>query len=337
MNLNFGSRIWLYGPIALGLIVLIAWHGLWRAATHTIQSETDKAFAQLGPGVSARYDDFSRKGFPFIFRGAFNDVEFQGPDFAYSTPTIFVDALPYDLSRVIFTAADSQRLTIGGAEIDLNAPDAKASVEKDDSRGWLFKLSGGDAPIVGVSQTASVETARFLLNAGPPLGATAQPPGAMHEIDASLVAETMQIAVGGQTGTIDRLELAMLTRAPKALFDDRFATSGPLAPPEIDVNRLAVTIGRSSLTVRGAITFDAQGRANGRLNTRIESPTDLATFLYDASVLNRQEADALMGAMTLAALAGGGAVNTTIILDKGDVRLLGVRVGKAPRLRLPNR
>ena len=124
----------------------------------------------------------------------------------------------------------------------------------------------------------------------------------------------------------------------RATFDgpwDRAAIEGE--PPllrALDIRDLTFTWGKLDLRGKGALTADADGRAEGGLDLRARNWRQMLRVAEDSGALAPGVASALRGGLGLLARLGGDRDTLEVRLDFSDGRtFLGpVPIGRAPRL-----
>ena len=357
------SRRLVIGAFVLAAIALLGWRQLWRVGAETMRTETDRFIAaQAAIGYDAAYERFSTSGFPFYLRGALHEARITqgsmqgatedatrgngqpsrpGATLVYETPRIHIDALPYALDRLIFSAPEPQRLTLGGEKFELRARRGRASIEADKERGWRLKISAPEAFLkvdgqtpeqsseMAPETTLETSTGRIVVNAAPNTAAdeeknpnedvarTEKQSGQLIDIGATV--EDISVATAEGRQDIDRIEASLIA-----------------GETSLTLRGLAIAIGEARLTATGSLKVDEAGYLAGRIRTRLSKPAAFAEIITASGLLDPDEAAALTGALALAALAGGGEVRAPLVLENGEISTLGVRLGDAPRLREPS-
>ena len=327
------SRVLLLAPIGLAVVIFGAWYAVWSKGVETIRTYADEFLAESSShSINAEYGAYHARGFPFLMRGVFEDLNLSNDEFSYSTDAVIVDALPYDLNRIIFSAQKEQHLNVRGMDFILRAPDSRLSVERHDQRGWMVKTSNGEVPIEFTNSQSSVTAARLLINVAP--AEDSADPELADKIDISLTASELAAILSDRSGTLDTLGASVtLTHDPAGLnqrIDGRPDWQSLNAAAEIHGIELAT--GGSRLAMNGVLRIDRTGRLAGRLSTELTNPSDLLDFLEDIGAVKPRLRSTLDGAMTLAAIAGGGVIRTKVEFKDGDARIFGIRVAAAPRI-----
>ena len=114
--MNFSSRVFLYLPIALLLLIGTAFGVYWRQAAGKLEQKLDAMQTHAAmPGVTVRYGARSVSGFPFNLDVVFTDfrvsVETGHGPFVWRTEKFALHALTYGADKTIFEAAGNQSFT----------------------------------------------------------------------------------------------------------------------------------------------------------------------------------------------------------------------------------
>ena len=113
--MNYSNRIWIYGPVALLLIIIIAYCAWWKFAADRVAEWLDaKNGRQVMPGVTFAFAEKDVGGFPFRIDVVLGGVTFQhiGRDgeTAWRSEKLAFHVLPYDFGHYIFEAAGLQSI-----------------------------------------------------------------------------------------------------------------------------------------------------------------------------------------------------------------------------------
>lgn len=306
------NKWFLYGPFIAAGVILLLWFALWRSGAEAMKrSLAEFREAQAADGIAVDYAPLKPDGFPFFLRGVVDKLSVVKGGTRYECERLFIDALPYALDRIIFSCGGEQRLTTPKRVWMINAPDARASIERDRKRGWMVRAETGKASASAGSIEARIDAAT--INAAP------------HErgsqsIDASM--RFVGVAVTGPQGgyALDRLDAAGAVSA--ALPGDG---------REIKILGLEAVIGETIVKAEGAVFIPVAGDPQGRFDTRIEKPAGLAHLLSDAKLLTAEEAVVAQNGLAMLAVASGGAVSAPVELGNGELRLAGFRLARLSR------
>jgi hypothetical protein len=304
---NTGANRWfLYGPFLAAGVILAGWRLLWQAGAATMREHLEEfAAAQSAEGSAVAYEPLVSRGFPFFLRGVTENFSIARGDARYECDRLYIDALPYAPGRIIFSCGAEQRLIIPDGAWTINAKDARASIERDEERGWMAKADTGGASAFrdDVEVSVGAATVNFA-------------PGAA---DPALIDVSMRIVKVGVTRpasgyALDRIDAAVSL------------SGGAPAERTVDVHGLEAIIGETVVRAKGKISLLADGDARGRLNARVEKPVGLARALADARLLDAEEAKAAETGLAMFAVASGGAITAPIDLENGEVRLAGLLI-----------
>lgn len=263
---------------------------------------------------------FSTRGFPFFLRGAARDVTVSGGRLRYAAPTVFVDALPIAPTRVVLTAPELQLLDLGRlGKFRIETKGARASIgagrngeaRPKTSKDWRLDAQADEL-------TATSEDGQIRLGAKGLLVKTA--PAGARGWRASLFA-----------GAVDWTQNDHHASAEKLLLDAAAAVKGAVV--EIDLKRLELQAGASTVAPKGPLTVGEDGELRGVLTARIADPADFTRFLAALGALDEKDADRAAAALTFVALGPGGVVEAPIELKDGAARIAGVKIAKLPKLR----
>lgn len=301
------GRWFLYGPFIAAGIILAAWFMLWRSGAALMRDSLDEfAAAQKAEGTIVAYEPLSARGFPFYLRGAVQNFSVARGDDRYQCAKLFIDALPYAPDRIIFSCAGDQLLSAAGEVWTINAKDARASVERDDKRGWLAKIETGKASAFNNDIEAMLGGA--IINIAP--GAD----GA-EGVDATMRLTDIGVTRPASGYAVDRIDAAA-------------TVSGAAGRRIVRLHGLEAVIGDTNLKAEGEIEFPSHEDARGRLNARVEKPAGLAQTFSDAGLLGDKDAKTAEAALAMLAVASGGAIAAPIDIENGEVRLAGLKIAR---------
>jgi hypothetical protein len=192
----------------------------------------------------------------------------------------------------------------------IRAESARASLEAAES-GWLFKAEA--ASLDGAKKAERVTTGRGVINIAPDLKSDGAYAVSFRLFDAALQnphGETMIARVDGA------LSLAIEAR--------RLAVYG------LDVDK-----GAALAKVSGELTAGAAGYLEGTLAASIENPGAISETLRVLGAVKAEDARAVEAGLALLGAAGGGKIAAPLVFAEGEMRLAGVRIGKAPKIGQP--
>lgn len=308
------NRWFLYGPFLVAALALAAWFPVWRAGAGTMREAlADFAAAQATRGAVVDYAPLRARGFPFFLRGVVDGFSLRTDDGSYSCSRLFIDALPYQLDRIVFSCGGDQRATVDGRDWKINAADARASIEQDRDRGWIIRSETGAFKAEGSGESYSAQS--VMLNLAP------------GETDSAVLDISFR-AVGGAMSTAPEFEIARIDAALKINQPDAFGRR------RIDVLGLEALINGSALTARGAL-YEQAGAYEGRLDAELEKPVGLARAGAALGLLTPDETRAAEAGLAMLAVAAGGKIAAPIIIQDETVSLAGVTLGRSARADQP--
>ena len=315
------SRRWLYIPFAIAAIIMIAYYGLWRVAANTMeQTAAQWTEEQRAAGYDIAHQGISRKGFPFYLRLKVDAPTVTTPEgWRWQAPILFVDALPYDLTRVIFSPFGEQSLSLGAKEQwIMNAEEAKASIGVDKKRGWVFSLSIKNGLASNGTDKGSI--GQLDMDLAP--SAADIPSATLMLVAANIGAETAD-----SSWALDQFNLALeLTHAGAFALDnglDVWQYSGG----KLIVSALEAQQETGTVRLNGDFSLDDNYYPAGRLDAEITNPAAITNWLADAKLMAPAEAETTGAQLTLLAIAGGGKIQAPIEFADGAVEISGVTLG----------
>lgn len=319
------KRLWLYLPFAAGAAILFAYWLLWRTVAGEIKvGVEDWAIDQREAGLDVAHGRVFAEGFPFFLRVHVESPSIEAPGVgAWSTDRLTLDALPYDLNRMIFSIRSDQRLRLdNGGDWTIAADDFRASIANDKARDWVFSMTIANAEALRNDAPALARAGSLIFDLSP----AAEDRSTMV---LSLAAADLAAGDAATPIALDGLRTVVAARQAQALSDPAVwrALGGALV-----VSGLEAEAGTSRLSVSGAITLDAANRPSGELKSIIAAPGPFIQSLADAGLVEPQSAERTAAALTLAAIAGGGAINAPIVLENGEARIANVAIAHLPPL-----
>lgn len=301
------NRLFLYGPFALAGALLLIWFYVWRNGAAAIEKSLAE-FVQAQEGVTITYAPVVFRGFPFFLRGAAADFSISGDVGRYDCAKLYIDAQPFGRNRVIFSCGGEQTIRYADALWRIDAPQARASIDKDPARAWIARLDSGAAS--ATTGAAAVSVSSFILNAAPSI----EDP---ELTDVSFRMLEFANAKGDRAWRLARFDAAA-SLAPRSGGQRRITLAGA-----------DIATADGYLFATGWIAARDGALKDGRLDARLENPTAIAQTLAEAGLLPRS-ADQKANAMTAldllahnANLADGanGVAAQSIEIDGGVARL----------------
>ncbi|WP_411819100.1 DUF2125 domain-containing protein [Hyphococcus formosus] len=320
-------RRWLYVPYAVAGIIVIAYYFLWQAGA----SEMKKAIGnwaadQREIGIDVQYDALKSDGFPFFLRVHVENPKIitQGGEISWYTERLSLDALPYDLNKLIFSSRTEQVTFIDGfGEWRTTAEDFRFSIANDKDHGWKFAATINSLRANRPQDNQTVELETLLL-------------GLMPETEGgSTLVLSMKLEELTKLHGQERIDLAnmraLIALTQTDLLDDQALwreNGGALV-----ISGLEAQIEQSKLAVAGQITLDENNAPAGQLNTEITAPAAMIKAIEKLDLLSKDDAEQLSASLTLAAIAGGGKISSPIELENGAASIAGTKIADLPRFK----
>lgn len=335
-------------PLALLVVLAIAWSGLWFYAANRAEREIDAWIgreAKLGRiwGCNDRH----LAGFPFRFelRCLLPTLETRGGDaMRFTAASAHAVAQVWAPNHIIaeFTGpARVEDLDTGTRYLaiwsllqmsgvgDLSGRPDRFSLQAHDLK--LEQPGAGDAPSVSLLAARLFE---FHARRAP--GA----PGAPDSVDYASGLKDGQsalLAAVGATGPVDMTLQGTVTASadlrpmPVAQRLRAWAAAGGVAK----LDRFAVTSPKLAVTAAGALALDPQGNLNGKLDLGFAGLNEVVQGLDKAGIIPREIAP-IVGALAMVGKPGPveGRKGATFALsfDAGTLKLAGFPVGIVPPL-----
>lgn len=318
------SRRWLYIPFGVAGAALIAYYMLWRIGA----GEMEKAVVRWiddsrAMGIEITHEAITRDGFPFFLRVHVDQPMIAAPGAGrWRGERLSIDALPYDLTRVIFSPIGVQEVcaeNYGDWRID--AADIKASIASDKNRGWVFSVSISEAKARSVSADAAIDKLDFDL---------APDAAAPTTLVLTLAAAGLDVDASGAAFHLAELNTVLSLTHSDLLSGLKPASQWREAGGALIVGGLIAEIEDTKFSVSGEIGLDAADFPAGRLDAEITNPAGLAHWLGASGALSLEEAASAGSGLTLLSIAGGGKINAPIEFKNGAAEIAGVKLANLP-------
>lgn len=319
-------RRWLYVTYAVAGIVLIAYFFLWQAGA----GEMKKAIAawagdQREMGIDVQYDALKSDGFPFFLRVHVEAPRIKTQDKKYSwyTERLSLDALPYDLNKLIFSTRTEQFVHVDGhGDWAVHAEDFRFSIANDKAHEWKFAATIGNLYAHRKADETHVNLGSLLLDLSPEAGNLSTLILSLATTDLDREANNERIDLGNMQTVI------ALTKAEAIADPNLWRHAGG----QLIISGLNAEIQQSKLSIAGQLSLDDKNQPTGQLDTEIIAPAPIITTLGRLGLTSEKDAEQLAAALTLTAIAGGGKVAAPIILKDGTAQIAGAKIADLPRL-----
>ncbi|HMI95911.1 MAG TPA: DUF2125 domain-containing protein [Micropepsaceae bacterium] len=111
--MSYSSRIFIYGPVGLLLLIIVLYSVFWRVQADTLSARLDRANGgEVIPGITFAFAGKTVGGYPFRLDAVLSGVTFshQSPEgeTAWRTEELALHALSYNLDRYIFEVTGLQ-------------------------------------------------------------------------------------------------------------------------------------------------------------------------------------------------------------------------------------
>ena len=317
---------WLVIGVVLAATLWAAW---WVAGSIAVRRGVEAAAVQArAEGWTLEWDDLSVSGFPNRFDLTLDAPAAAAPDGAWSATAPFVQAfaLSYRPNHLIAVAPP---------EIRLDGPAGPALLRQDDLRASLVVAPGLDLAlrrmiVAGRDLTAEWSGRTLAIGAGQV--ALREADGTAYDLSIGLerIAPPPDLlSTVGETGL--PASVGALTARATATLDrplDR-TLEGPPDIRALEIERLDLRWGPLSVALRGSLTADAAGQAEGTLGLRVEDVDALAEMLEQ--LIPQGQARLVRG--VLSASQGGSADGwIPLTVAGGAVRFGPLTVGRLPPL-----
>lgn len=320
-------RRWLIGVWIAAAVIMAGYYAMWCYAAGVMETSVNEwVDEQRAAGLTIDHGAIQRDGFPFFLRVHIDAPQITSPGaFAWQAERLSIDALPYDLNRLIFSPSGTQRITADAlGDWSYSADSIRASIANDKKRGWVFSMNVDNASATGADGAAGgLESLIYDL---------APSADAPTTLTLNLVAAGYSFRDAQRDIAIDQLETSVSLSQTDFLNGHDPATRWRDAGGALNIHGLNVLIDEAQLSVSGSVSLDRENRPEGVLTTIVTKPAGLAGALAGSGALSREEADAAIAGLTLAAMAQGGRIEAPIKLHAGAATIAGAKVADLPTI-----
>ncbi|WP_425410767.1 DUF2125 domain-containing protein [Hyphococcus sp.] len=321
-------RQWLYLPFLIAGVIMAAYFFLWRAGAAEMKKGVESWIAdQRMAGMKIDHGALIAEGFPFFLR-----VHVEAPDIAqpgawrWRGDRLTMDALPYDLNKLIFSFRGEQTVWLNGyGEWTISTEEFRTSIANDADREWLFAATIGGFTATRVEDGATAAVESLVLDLAPDAAD-------QSTLTLNLAATRVISDVGKNAIAFDALNTIFAVTGSNAFSANDPANAWRSVDGKVQIKMLIVRMEDAELSVSGVLGLDAEDYPTGRLDAHLSAPGVFIEALGQAGVLTAEETEQAAAAMTLTAIAGGGAINAPIELMHGDAQIAGVKIYRLPRV-----
>lgn len=323
------SRRWLYIPFAVAALILFGYFLLWRAGAQQMKEATlDWIGEQRAAGMDISHGAIRAGGFPFFLRVFIDAPDIASPQgWRWRSDALVMDALPYDLNRLIFSPLGEQYLyTDRFGDWTMTVEDLRASIANDRDRQWVFAMTVGEASSIRAEDGARTHLQSLVFDFAPA-------PGDPTTLTLNLAADGFEATLDDETVTVASFKTSLMATETQALAGPDPAGAWRAAGGALVVAGFYADIEKTEVALSGALYLDRQHYPEGALNTELKNPAGLARLLRKAGALTPQEADAAAAGLTLAAVASGGKISAPIEFKNGAAQIAGVKIADLPQVK----
>lgn len=321
-------RRWLIGTWVAAAIIMAGYYALWRYAAGAMETAvTDWVDDQRAAGLIVEHGEINRDGFPFFLRVNIETPHIKSPDvYAWRAELLSLDALPYDLNRLIFSPSGAQQFAADAlGEWQYSGDDIRASIANDKTRGWVFSMNI-QSVIATNADGAQARLAQLVYDLAPAADAPTT-------LTLNLIGTGYSFRDAQREIAVESVETSLSVSQTGFLAGSDPATHWRRAGGAVEIHGINAVINDARLSASGIIGLDTENRPEGALTTTIERPAGLAAALAASGALDPEEAEATIAGLTLAAMAQGGRIETPIKLHAGAATVAGVKVAELPAIR----
>ena len=317
------SRRWLYTPFVIAGVVLFAYYLVWRAGAGEMKKAAHEwVAAQNSAGLNVTHGEIKASGFPFFLRLKIETPDISAPqNWSWRAPVLYLDALPYDLNKLIFSPEGEQHFSAQGiGSWKGHADDLRLSIASDKARGWRFAMTVSGAAGTREEDGASYELQSLLLDLAPS-------PDDPFTLSLNFAADSLNLAGGHETIAIEKLHAVLNASHTDFLTGADALANWRDAGGKVKILHLDTSLENAAVTAQGALGLDAQFYPAGLIETEVKNPAGLAAVMVRTGALTPDEAEAAAAGLTLMALTGGGKITAPVELKEGEAFIGGVKLG----------
>lgn len=320
------KRRWLYIPFIIAGVILCAYYLMWRAGANQMKlAVEDWVEDQRQSGLTVEHGPITSGGFPFFLRVHIDDPQIQSAEeWHWSAERVSLDALPYNLNKMIFSAVGEQIFrTENFGEWKLSADDMRASISKDRLREWVFSMNVGDATASRTEDNATLSLETLVFDLAPL-------PTEKTTFTLNLAAAQFDAASNGETYSLETLQTAV------ALSQIQLLSLGTQtwrdAGGSLQIAGLFADVEETKISASGEIKVDANNQPTGTIDAAIENPAGFARMLGKTNALTKNEAEVAAAGLSLMAFASGGTIETAVDMQDGEAFIRGIKIADLPRV-----
>lgn len=314
---------WFYIPWTVAAVIFVAYFMLWRYGASEMKAAVGEWVEdQRAAGFDVSHGALKTDGFPFFLRLHIDEPHIASPGaWDWRTERLTIDALPYDLNKLIFSTRSEQEVFLDGAgRWRVNADDFRVSIANDKKRDWVFATTIGGAKARREEDGAIASLGSLVFDLAPAeTDRTA--------LTLNLLATDAHINAGGAGMRLDKVQTNLAVTEAYALGDPVLWRG---AGGALHVNGFFAQLDEGRFAAAGTLFFDGEGRPKGELKTEVIAPAPFIRLLGQAGAMSEEEADSAAASLTLASIAAGGKLTAPVELKDGAAHIAGVKIADLP-------
>lgn len=323
--------------LAVVIGLALAWSGLWLLAAEGVRRASESWFAaQTASGRTASHGSLDVTGFPDRFALTIDSVRLADPatGTGWQTASLHLSSPSYQPWHITATLPDPLRVQTPNETIALTA----SALQADLTLTPLPSLPL-DALTLEGDKLRATSSLGWQLAAGHARLATSKDPAQpnTHAISLTLTGlapdPALIAALAGQADLPPQLDLVQIDAvATLTAALDRHAEQTHPTLTRLSLSASTIRWGPLILTASGTITADPQGRAEGRIDLRLEHWQQALIAARAMGLISAELAPTLARALTLLALQSGNPdiLDLPLTLQSGYVSLGPIPLGPAP-------
>lgn len=308
----------------------------WVVAARTIRTEAEAALVAMRAEGRADAAGIDVRGFPARFDITLTAPQASSPDgfFRWSADDLRIHALSYRPQHVIAVFPTEHQIRFGTQTVRVSSTELSASAVFGLAPEWPLDHAQAVGSGISLVSDKGWEVAFDALRAAVRRGDAAM----AHDIGVEL----RGIALSGAAARMVTAGEVLPARGQRLYLDatlaldrplDRFAAGTGVRPRGAEVRNLSLDWGPAGISGRGAITLDAQGVPEGRLDLSLRNWRAVLRLARALGVVREETAPTVEQALqSLAALDGNADVLALPLVFAGGRMSLGpLPLGPAPR------
>jgi len=330
-----------YAIIAVILAVVIGYTWLWHAGARGIENGVSEwVTAQRANGLAVEHGRIKSSGYPFFLRTEIKNVSIAAPDeWNWKSETFFIDVLPYDFSRIIFSPQGKQELHLPKAESGLQvikgeAGKIRASLGRDKERPWYFVLDIDAAKLFTEQSQGDFSLERLLLNIAPASQDSTRIAMGLEVNDAKIkMFHDNQL----RQMVLDRIDVASVLSDVHQLTNknpDQYSAVQNWSQKGgvFDLEYFSIQRDVAKFNASGSLNIDSENYLAGTIDTILEKPAPFVAEIKSSGLVPAEQLDAMNGALAVATLSGGGLIKTKFTMEKGTLKANGAELTRLPKI-----